>query len=58
LILLSDENNNTVAVYLVYFTLLHASAVHISIHQAGHGYTKGVKGRDLCLQTAGKKIIK
>jgi len=43
-------------VYLVYFTLLHVSAVQSSHHQVGHGYTQRVKERSLSLQTAAMKF--
>jgi len=53
LFLLSDEHNNINFVHLVYLTLLHVSALQISHHQVGHGYTKRLTGRDLSLQTVG-----
>ena len=56
--LLSDKHNYTDLAYMVYLILLHFfSAVQISHHQVGNGYTKRVKARGLSLQTAGITVL-
>jgi len=45
-------------VYLFYLILLNVSAVQVSHHQRGHGYTKrNICERGLSLQTTGIKLF-
>jgi len=44
-------------VYSIYLRPLYVSAVQISQHQVGHGYTRRVEGRGFYVHTVSTKML-